>query len=347
MSTLADPLARVLFVRMSSIGDIVLAEPAVSAIMEARPDAHVGYAVKSRYADLVRSHPGIAAVHELRDTSLRSLARLCGEVRAGRYTAVVDLHGNARSATLLRCSGAGKTTRYRKREPSTALRVRVGRRPFRAKKRLVERYLEALVPLGIEPSYRRPTLYLSPEDRERAASLLADLGLAPGRFLAMVPGTVWPTKRWPPERYAELALQVEREEGMRTLLLGSGEEEILCGYVADRASGATKVAAGRATLGETAALIELAAAYVGNDSGPTHVAMAIGTPTVALFGPTDPGQFDFDGHALVYADLPCSACSFFGGERCPLRHWKCMLSVSVDRVLAALRGLPDAREVRS
>jgi len=340
------PSPRVLVVRMSSIGDIVLTEPVVAAIAEAHPDARVGYAVKARYADLVRFHPAIAVVHELADSSPAALMRLCREVRAERYTTAVDLHGNARSVALVRCSGAEVTSRYRKRELSTALRVRVGRRPFRATRLLVDRYLEAIAPLGIGVAGRRPVLHLSSEARERAASLLGGFGLEPGAFVAMVPGTVWPTKRWPPERYAELAVRLSRENGAPTLLLGSADEETLCGYVAARAQGAAVSGAGKATLGETAALIELASAYVGNDSGPTHMSMAVGTPTVAIFGPTDPRQFDFEGHALVYADPSCGACSFFGGERCPRGHWECMLSLGVDDVLTALRELPRRSGVR-
>ena len=82
---------------------------------------------------------------------------------------------------------------------------------------------------------------------------------------------------------------------------------------------------------------------IGNDSGPTHIAMALGTPTVAIFGPTDPSQFDFEGHELVYADLPCSACSFFGTRRCRLGHWRCMASIPSGEVVAAARRLLDLR----
>jgi ADP-heptose:LPS heptosyltransferase len=88
-----------------------------------------------------------------------------------------------------------------------------------------------------------------------------------------------------------------------------------------------------------AGLLASSSVAIGNDSGPTHIAMAAGTPTVAIFGPTDPGQFDFDGHELVYADLPCSACSFYGTRRCRLGHWRCMLSIEPARVVASARRL--------
>jgi ADP-heptose:LPS heptosyltransferase len=131
--------------------------------------------------------------------------------------------------------------------------------------------------------------------------------------------------------------------------VGSAAERDLCRAVADAAGPAarTTTSAGSATLGGTAAVIAGAALYVGNDSGLTHVAAALGTPTVAVFGPTDPGQFDFVGHAVVFADVPCSACSFFGGDSCRLGHWECMRLIQPEDVLRAALGLLAARGGRA
>jgi ADP-heptose:LPS heptosyltransferase len=326
---------------MSSVGDIVLAEPVVSAIREARPDAKIGFAVKERYRDLVAGNPDISTIHALRDGSRSAVSSLCAEVRRELYSAAVDLHCNAKSVLLSRLSGARLISRYRKRDAGDSLRVRLGRRAYRASKMIVERYLDALEPLGIDHAYRRPRFRPTGEAVGWARHFLSGAGLSPGRFAAIVPGSVWPTKMWPPERYATLASGVGGELGLPVLLLGSSDEHGLCERAAV-GSAATNVA-GRATLGQTAALIGMAGLYIGNDSGPTHIAMASGVPTVAIFGPTDPGQFDFSGHALVYANLPCSACSFFGTDSCRLKHWDCMLSLSVDDVMSAARGLLAGR----
>ena len=326
-----------MIVRTSSVGDIVLAEPVVSAIREAHPDAKIGFAVKERFRDLVAGNPDVSKIHAVRGGSPAALLALCAEVRRERYSVVIDLHRNARSVVLCGFSGARLTSRYRKREAGVSRRVRIGRAAYRASKRIVERYLDALEPLGIEQAYRAPRFHPEREAVDWARRFLSDVGLSPGGFAAIVPGSIWPTKRWPPERYAALAVGIGDELRLPVLLLGSSIERGLCERVAGD-SGATN-AAGRASLGQTAALIGMAGLYVGNDSGPTHIAMASGVPTVAIFGPTDPGQFDFSGHALVYADLPCSACSFFGTRSCRLKHWDCMMSLSADDVMAAARGL--------
>jgi lipopolysaccharide heptosyltransferase II len=329
---------------MSSVGDVVLTEPVTALLREAYPRAEIAFVVKAGLVDLVAGNPYLDAIHLLREGSLAGVRALGREVRERGYDAVVDLHANFRSRYLAGASGARLVTRYRKREVGDAYRVRVRKQPFRASKRLVERYVASLIPLGVEPVYRRPRYHVAEADREWAEEYLKLVGIPPGGFAVVVPGSVWATKRWPAERYGALVRRVNAELGLPVLLLGSAGERELCESIASPEScvacaPSARVAAGETTLGQMAALIALARAYVGNDSGPTHIAMAAGTPTVAVFGPTDPGQFDFEGHALVYADLECSACSFFGGDRCRLSHWNCMRTVEVDDVFEAFEGL--------
>ncbi len=325
------------------MGDVVLTEPVTAILREAYPHASIGFAVKRAYVDVVASNPSITRLHVLDDGSTRGLQALCREVRPFRYDTVIDLHRNARSATLGRCTGASRSLRYRKRELRDALRVRLLRKPFRASKRLVERYIEALGPLSIDAPYRRPRFHLSDIDRAWADGYLRAKGIERGSFATMVPGSVWATKRWPGERYADLATRVASQLGLPVLVLGSPAESDLSAGIADQGGSGVVAAAGDTTLGRMAALIAAARIYVGNDSGPTHIAMALDVPSVALFGPTDPGQFDFEGHRLLYADLPCSACSFFGGERCRLTHWNCMTSIAVDEAFGAVRDLLEDR----
>jgi lipopolysaccharide heptosyltransferase II len=334
-----DPtIGSVLLLRLSSVGDIVLTEPVVAALRDALPEATIGYAVKAKYADLVLSNPALDRVHMLAE-GRGTLSSLMREVRDAGYSAVVDLHRNLRTARIASAAGARVRASYRKRELADTVRVRLLRRPFRASKLLVRRYLDALAPLGIDAPTRRPRLFVGEGDAERGAALVTQVGLGGGEYAAIVPGSVWATKRWPAERFAELAAALVSELALPVALLGAAGEGPLCEEVARAAGSGVLNLAGGATLGETAAIISRARLYVGNDSGPTHMARALGVPTVALFGPTDPGQFDLSQHALVYRDLTCSACSFYGGNRCPLGHWKCMLEIEVDEVFEAVEGL--------
>jgi heptosyltransferase-2 len=331
----------VLVVRLSSLGDIVLTEPVLAALARELPGCEVGFAVKSAYSDLVSAHPGVARVHTLDPGRRGALSALCRDVRSRAYGAVVDLHRSARSAAIVRAARAPISTSVRKRERGDWLSVRVLGRPFRARKKLVERYLEALAPLGISAPYAAPRLHVPEADRRRAGAYLASRGLDRG-FAVIAPGAVWATKRWLAEGFARVAGALSKD-GIPVVLAGSVAERGLCLRVASEAGAPVLVTAGETGLGETAAIIERAALFVGNDSGLMHVAMALDTPTVAVFGPTDPGQFDFTGHALVFADVPCSACSFYGGRRCRLGHWDCMRLVESSDVVRAARALLAAR----
>ncbi|MCK4511189.1 glycosyltransferase family 9 protein [bacterium] len=329
----------ILVLRLSSVGDIVLTEPAVAALRECFPGAAIGYAVKAQFRDLVASHPALSRVHLLDTSSSGGMASLVREIRGARYSAVVDLHRNTRTARILRAVGVPVRTAYRKREFRDAVRVRLLRRPFRASKLLVQRYLDALVPLGIDASYTRPRLHISDLDAEAGRATLAGLDIGSDAYAVLVPGSVWATKQWPAGRFAELATGVVRELGLRVVFLGSPGERELCERIAVEAGSGAVSAAGETTLGQMAAVISRARIFVGNDSGPTHMARALDVPTVAVFGPTDPGQFDFDGHALVYRDLSCSACTFYGSRRCHLGHWNCMRTIEHDDVLDGARSL--------
>ena len=319
---------------------MVLTEPVVAALRDAVPAVEIGFAVKEKYLALVAAHPCVTTLHALGDGP-GAMSDLARDIRAADYSAVVDLHKSARTASIVRSSGIPIRTAYRKREFSDAVRVRFLRRPFRARRLLVRRYLDALEPLGIRAPYREPRLYVSDADAERAGALLDRLGLPPSGYAVVVPGSVWPTKRWPRERFREVAGRVASDLGLPVLLLGTPAERELCDDVLAGASGANL--SGETTLGEAAALTARARLFVGNDSGPTHMAKALGVPSVSIFGPTDPGQFCFDGHELLYRDLSCSACSFYGGKACPLKHWDCMTGIGADDVIdAAARLLADA-----
>ncbi len=340
------PQTGIAVIRLSSIGDIVLTEPVVAALRRAYPDAAIGFVVKSRYRELVEANPDITRVHELRGSSPADLGRLCVELHAHRYSTVVDLHHNQRSVLLGACSRAAIVTAYRKRELLEGLRVRLGRHPFRTDRLLVTRYLDSLAPLGVGAGHVRSRLLVSDEAKARARERLEEWKLGGSRFAAVAPAALWETKRWPAERFAAVATGLIRGRGLDVLLVGSSADHELCEEVKRGIGpgvGRVVNAAGDTGLGQLGALLEASRLFVGNDSGPMHMAMACGTPTVAIFGPTDPGQFDFTDDAVVYADLECSACSFYGTRSCRLGHWDCMKAIETEGVLTAAFELLDRR----
>jgi heptosyltransferase-2 len=185
---------------------------------------------------------------------------------------------------------------------------------------------------------------LAPTDLAAADAWLASHGVG-SDFIALAPGSVWATKRWP--YYAELAAGLDRT----SVIVGGADDAELAQVIVDGAGGRAVSAAGALSLRGSAALIQRASVLVTNDSAPLHLATAVGTPVVALFGPTVP-EFGFGPRhpgdiVLGHDQLPCRPCSKHGPPACPLGHHRCMRDLSVTAVAAAVGRIIGAEESRA
>jgi heptosyltransferase-2 len=171
-------------------------------------------------------------------------------------------------------------------------------------------------------------------------AVLADLPATADGFVALAPGSVWATKRWP--YYAELAVALADERPV-VVVGGAGEGELARAIVAGCPPGRALDATGRLSLLASAELIARARVLVTNDSSPTHLASAVGTPTVTIFGPTVPafgfGPLAPGSETAGVADLACRPCDPHGPPACPLGHWRCMRDLAVGPIVARTRAL--------
>jgi heptosyltransferase-2 len=167
-------------------------------------------------------------------------------------------------------------------------------------------------------------------------------------FCALAPGSVWATKRWPPERFAELARRLIAETGTQIYLIGGQGDAELCARLAREISDACINTAGKLTLRQSAALLDRCQILVSNDSAPTHLGVATRCKVITIFGPTVPA-FGFspfgDGHVVIEKNLPCRPCSSHGSKRCPLGTHACMLEISVEEVFARVLTLVNTASV--
>lgn len=316
---------RVALLRFSSLGDVVLTSPAVAALHRAWPHTEIYYVIKSALAPLVRFDPAVHRVVELAPgEGVPSLAR---RLRALRPHAVLDLHGKMRSRALQLLVG-GRWVRWVKRPAGDNVPVRLGLRPYRARARIATRYhraVEALVGRALPAEPMR--LHLDPAAAQAVAARLPPDGQP---WLGISPGANWATKRWPVERFRAVA-QRAAAAGWRVLVTGDAGERDLAQAVVRDVPGALCLA-GELSLSELVAVVARCRVFLANDSGPMHVARALRVPTVTLFGSTDPAQFDFTGHRLLYAGVACAPCHFYGRPRCPRGHFACMTSLEAEGV---------------
>jgi heptosyltransferase-2 len=262
-------------------------------------------------------------------------------IRGVRYSHLLDLHGNLRSHALRRLA-PGPWRTFPKRRLERALLITTKRDSYGADVPVPERYFEAAKELEVQPDGGPPDFFLS-EEADRAACLrLAALGLGRERpIVAVAPGAAHATKRWPAEHWVELVRRVT-PTGADVAVLGGPDDAQAAREIARLAGPGVGSLAGDLDLQETGAVIRRAEALISGDTGVMHMATGVGTPVVALFGPTV-RQFGFFPYrspsAVVELDLPCRPCSAHGTRRCPLGHHHCLRRMIPDLVHAELGRL--------
>lgn len=351
------PAAKVLIAQTSFLGDALLTLPLAKRVKELIPGATVAVLTRPDTASVFRQSPWVDEVIEQdkkgAHRGLRGLFALASRLRAGGFDLALAAHRSFRTALLLRLARLPRRIGFSTSPGSFFYHETVY---FSWAMPDVERNLALLTPL--KPDLRpdaRDSLYLSERSgdgaraAERAVSeKLAAEGVGPGeRIVALHPGSVWPTKRWFPERFASLAGRLRREAGVRVMLIGGPGDAALSRSIAE-ASGADVLDwVGKTSLPELIACARRWSLLVTNDSGPMHVAAAHGVPTLAIFGPTtrELGFFPYgEGHRVVEADLACRPCGLHGAKTCPEGHFLCMELIGVDAVYrASLEMMGPAR----
>jgi heptosyltransferase-2 len=283
---------------------------------------------------MVERHPAVREVIRYdkrgKDRGPRGFFRLAKQLRRRQYARAYLPHRSWRSGALAWMAGIGERIGFA--DGASLLYTTEVERPGAGHE--VERLL-ALAGPGEEPPV---SLALGPDDDAEAERWLEANGIT-GPFIALAPGSIWGTKRWP--YYGELAARLAGP----VVVLGGREDAALGEAIAAAGGGRTRNAAGQLSLRGSAALIARALLLVTNDSAPLHMATAAGTPIAAVFGPTLP-SFGFGprgprDRVVEHDHLPCRPCSAHGPEVCPLGHHRCMRDLGVDRVLEAIDRVAD------
>ena len=336
--------AKVLLVRLSSLGDVILATSAVEALREDAPGAEVHVLTKPVFREVFRQNPGVSRVLEwLPADGLGPLSPLSRLVRSEGYGWIVDLHRNLRTA-LLRAAVRGPRWRaYSKGTLRRRAAVWFHRPELLESAHVVDRYVAALRPLGVRPQRRLPRVYPDEAQRGQALETLALAGwggAAPP--IALAPGARWRTKAWPREHWSELMGRIGEKGAGFPVLVGGAEDEALCREIGESCGGPRADLAGKTSILETAAVLQVCSALVTGDSAPLHLATAVGTPVVALFGPTVRG-FGFyplgPRDILLEKALPCRPCSLHGDDVCPEGHHSCLRELAPADVFRSLEEL--------
>jgi predicted lipopolysaccharide heptosyltransferase III len=312
-------------------------------LRERFPQARLTMAVLRGTEDVLKGNPDLTEVLTVERGGVSEQLRFLKSVRRRRFDCVIDLTDGDRSAILSRFSGArvriglNEEHRWRGLLYTTVVQSRPDVR------HRLERNLETVRPLGIEPKAGPLVLRIPPEDEAEAARLLDDIAgekLSAGAkpLVMLQPGARYWFKAWPAERFAELAGRLATKYGCRILVGGDARERSLAETIQDGARTPVVSLAGHLTLLQYAAVLKRCALFIGNDNGPMHMAAALGVPVVALFGPSNPAEWGPRGARteVLYKGLDCRRCFH---PTCTRGEESCMRLITVDEVFAAAAKL--------
>ncbi len=338
--------SRLLIIRLRSLGDVLLATPAFRALKQWRPDLRLSVLVYDRFAPVLAGNPDLEEVIAFNPDGAAvpfAIVGVATRLRRRRFAACFNLHGGTLSALLTWASGAPHCIGfghfrfgflYTLRTPDT--RQLFGRNGLHT----VEAQFAPFYAAGL-PQGEIPPLQLFPQAEAQAAvaQTLATRGIRPGsRYAVLHPAANFFTKEWPFERYAALARLLEQEYGLAPVFTcgpGEGRKLDAVAHAAEKAL----LRLDSLSLSELMALIAGATLFIGNDSGPAHIAAALGRPTVVLYGSSDSSRWHpwRAPHAIVQNYYPCNPCR---GDRCyAFAQPDCILSITLEQVRAAVEQL--------
>ncbi len=333
---------RILVIRLSSLGDIILTTPVLRLLRESWPAARIDVAVKAELQEVLHGHP---CVDRLVPVDTRApLWHTIRALRETRYDLVLDLHRTLRSWWLYRGSRARVRMAYRKYTWRRALLVRCKWNTLRQVPPVPERYALPLRQLGVTAPLPPTEIHVDAASVAAVEQYLADAGFASAArcLIAVAPGSRWKTKQWPVARFAAAASELAARHEAAIVLLGDGHERPLVQAFRQQVAAPVIDAVGQSPLMQTAALLQQCRLFLCNDSGLMHMATALGVPVVAVFGPTVQafGFYPFQAVAQVVSHpLSCRPCTTKGSHGCPRGHHNCMRQIAPEQVVAAAETL--------
>jgi heptosyltransferase-1 len=337
---------RILIIKPSSLGDVVHALPTLGLLRSRFPSAHIAWLVKEQWAGLLERAEGLDKIWSIRP-GVKGWLAIVPQLRSARFDIVVDLQGLLRSGVVGWLTGAPKRIGFANaREGSAWLyteKVLVAHPDMHA----VDRYLLVAGQLGAASGAPAPLAFglrILPEDHKAVSAVLARHGLSEKtRWIAINPFARWSTKRWPLESFARVADRIQQQGCGRVVVLGGAGDRSQARELMQRMHTVAVDMTGETPIKLLPALLASSAVLLTNDSGPMHIAAAVGTPVVALFGPTNPTRTGPYGprHIVLQHKVPCSPCY---SRRCHnASHLECLVNISEDTVLGAVRTQLEVR----
>jgi 3-deoxy-D-manno-octulosonic-acid transferase/heptosyltransferase-1 len=333
----------ILIVKLSAIGDVIHTLPSLAALRRLYPEAHITWVVEEAASALVKNHPYLDAVlisqrkkwskdllHGRIRSTLNEIRTFVKTLRQSNYDLVIDFHGLFKSSMIVFLSRGKRKIGYDSWQELSGLFLNE-KIPEDMNKHAVDRYLDFPRYLGAKVDRAEFTLPSNKEAEDKVLCLLHEYNLEDKKFVAINPIALWETKLWSNEKFAYLADLINNKLQVKVVFTGSEQKQIE--KITSLMTTECINLGGKTTLLDLAYLYKKARMVITTDSGPMHLAAAVETPVIALFGPTDPARTGSygAGHTIIRTELPCSPCFL---KKCSTKQ--CMKDISSQQVFAAV-----------
>ncbi len=344
-----SPPKNILIVKLSALGDIVQSLPVLHALSKHFSTSAIHWVTGEVGANLLKDNPLIDKIIVYKRKTLgqyassplkwpmllKELISLRNKLRETHYDLTIDLQGLLKSGVITFFSGASIRLGFDRGRELSHLFLNYKLPPYDPDKHAVLRYLDLLKPLGItlKPNDIKFPIGINNSDILNAIAILKENDLDPKKTICLIPGTIWPSKKWDAKLFSEVSINIEKRFSLKSVVIGSAQDKPLGQEIEALSNGSAIDLTGKTPLKCLAALFSISRAAVSVDTGPMHLAAASGAKIVALFGPTAPwrtGPFG-EGHIILRKGLTCSPCF---KRSCNDR--RCMLDIEVNDVIDAL-----------
>ena len=323
---------KVLFIRFSSLGDVLLTTPIIRTFRTHFPNAEIHFLTKKQFAPILEYNLFIDTLISF-DAENESMLQLIIRLQKEHYTHIIDLHDKLRSALIKRFV-RGKTFTYQKKHNYRKKLLKDHElEPIFS---TVDLYASVLEKFDLSLDEKKLDFFLPGNEEVIASPFLPS---DKKKIVTISPGASWHTKQYPTEYYKNIIQHLLDHYDVRIVLIGTEQEKNLTTELAALSENKILNLGGMTTLIESAIIIKNSDLFISGDCGPMHIAAAFEVPQIAIFGPTHPklGFAPLNPNAKVLSlDLDCSPCTLHGNERCPKGHFKCMMELSPDLVISKL-----------
>jgi lipopolysaccharide heptosyltransferase II len=333
---------------MKFIGDVILTTPIIRSVRNAFPDAFIAYMGEKGAVSLLEHNPCLNEIipFDFSRFTIFEQPRVIFQLRRHKFDLAIDLFGNPRSALLTYLTGAETRVGGERKGRGRFYNVRV--KDDGTAKTAIEFHNQFIRAVGIEPTSGTTEIFLTEDERREAKIYLKWLDFETTSIdmtrpiIGIHPGASWPAKKWLPERFADLVDRITAKLGAQVLLTAGPSDGDVVQAIMKGSTARVKVLTAL-PLRQLAAIISLCSAYISNDAGPMHIAAAVGTPTIGLFGPGEENiWFPYSpkyGHIALRKDVPCHPCHLDFCNRTGDGYMECMKLLQIEEVFEAVKGI--------